>query len=174
MITLNKGRNVMAKLFNGVGAEIGVEQGVYSEIICQADPRTKLFCVDAWKTYSVYRDHTRQIKLDNFFAIAKKRLAPYGCNIIRAFSSDALLQFNDNSLDFVYIDANHRFDSVFFDIKEWTKRVKPGGIVAGHDYTSNENNNDVIAAVSTYCRKHKISYEVWLGDEIASWLFIKP
>jgi predicted O-methyltransferase YrrM len=42
--------------------------------------------------------------------------------------------FLDNSLDFVYIDAGHRFDDVVQDIIKWTKKVRKGGIISGHDY----------------------------------------
>lgn len=62
-----KSRNDLAKLFNGTGAEIGVEQGVFSEIICQNNFNVKLFCIDAWILYEAYRDHMRQDKLNRFY-----------------------------------------------------------------------------------------------------------
>ncbi len=47
---------------------------------------------------------------------------------------DALEDFEDNSLDFVYIDGDHNFKHISEDIYEWTKKVRSGGIVSGHDY----------------------------------------
>ena len=49
-------------------------------------------------------------------------------------SMDAVRTFDDNSLDFVYIDGNHDFLNVTQDINAWFKKVRPGGILAGHDY----------------------------------------
>lgn len=44
-------------------------------------------------------------------------------------------QFEDNSIDLVFIDGDHRYSSVVKDIKSWFPKVKKGGFIAGHDYT---------------------------------------
>lgn len=49
-------------------------------------------------------------------------------------SSVASTRFKDNSLDFVYIDAAHDYDSVKSDIETWIVKIKPGGMMAGDDY----------------------------------------
>src|SRR3990167_6747852 len=53
---------------------------------------------------------------------------------IRDYSMNAVKDFEDNSLDFVYIDGDHCFESATNDIAEWSKKVRPGGIVSGDDY----------------------------------------
>ena len=40
----------------------------------------------------------------------------------------------DDSLDFVYIDANHAFDAVNRDLRKWFPKLRNGGVFAGHDY----------------------------------------
>jgi hypothetical protein len=115
-----------------VGVEIGVEEGIYSEKLCQAG--LKLFSVDPWLDYPGYRRWKMQDRLDKAYATAKAKLAPYDCTIIRKTSMDALKDFEDGSLDFVYIDGHHGFKFVAEDLFEWTKKVKKGGIIAGHDY----------------------------------------
>lgn len=50
-------------------------------------------------------------------------------------SMEAVNDFPPRSLDFVYIDADHRFPFVAEDIYYWYWRVKRGGIIAGHDYS---------------------------------------
>jgi len=55
---------------------------------------------------------------------------------------DALEDFEDESLDFVYIDGNHKFRYIAADIVEWEKKVRPGGVVSGHDF---------IQATSRWC-----------------------
>jgi len=54
--------------------------------------------------------------------------------ILRMESFDAAQQFEDGSLDMVFIDANHSYESVQADVAVWTLKVKPGGIIGGHDY----------------------------------------
>ena len=90
--------------------------------------------MDAWQVYRGYRDHVTQEKLDNFYKATLYRLAPYDIEVIREFSLNAIAQISDNSLDFVYIDGNHELPYVINDIIEWSKKVRKGGIVSGHDY----------------------------------------
>jgi hypothetical protein len=49
-------------------------------------------------------------------------------------SLDAVRAVADRSLDFVYIDGHHNFQNVTNDIVEWSRKVRFGGIIAGHDY----------------------------------------
>lgn len=49
-------------------------------------------------------------------------------------STDVARQFADESIDFVFIDAAHDYDNVRADLIAWTGKVRPGGIIAGHDY----------------------------------------
>lgn len=53
---------------------------------------------------------------------------------IRMKSVDAAKSYTDHSLDFVFIDAQHDYESVKEDILAWKDKVKPGGFLAGHDY----------------------------------------
>lgn len=177
IVNLDSTREDLALEFKGIGVEIGVEQGAYSEIICQVDNVEKLYSIDAWKAYSRYRDHTRQQKLDNFYELSKKKLEPYNCVIIRKFSDDAAKDFLDESLDFVYIDANHDYEHVYNDIYVWIKKVKSGGIISGHDYTRRRGQDHlyaVIDAVNDFCEKNNIlELFVYRKDQPASWKFIK-
>jgi hypothetical protein len=116
------------------GVEIGVEIGKFSERLCKKNPDLHLYSIDPWKHYSDYRDHVDQGKLDAFYEETKNRMASYNCTIIRKFSMDAVKDFADRSLDFVYIDGNHNFQNVTNDICEWRKKVRVGGILSGHDY----------------------------------------
>ena len=131
-----KDRNELVNYFVELGfkkgAEVGVEQGVYSEVICKAG--LELFAIDAWQAYDGYRDHVNQKKLDRFHEATKELLKPYNCGVIKGFSLDIVKQFEDESLDFVYIDCNHEFQNVTNDIAEWEKKVKKGGIIALHDF----------------------------------------
>jgi hypothetical protein len=76
---------------------------------------------------------------------------------------DAVRDIELESLDFVYIDGNHSFDYVMQDLIEWSKRVRRGGIVSGHDYY-HFRNAGVVEAVDVYTHCHGIK-EWFLTNE---------
>jgi len=159
-----------------VGAEIGVDEGIYSEVLCKANPELHLYCVDAWTAYQGYRDYTRQTTLNTHYETAMKKLAPYNCTVIRKFSMDAVNDFKDQSLDFVYIDASHEFLHVTEDICKWSDKVRVGGIVSGHDYkrTSNAWICQVRDVVPAWTNAHKIyPWFITHPRDTQSWMWVK-
>lgn len=116
------------------GAEIGVYKAAFTEKFCQAG--LKMFAIDPWMAYQgAGRTQQEQERQNFLFGHAGRTLAPYkDCEIIRSTSMDALKYFADGSLDFVYLDGDHSFKHIAADIEEWSKKVKKGGIIAGHDY----------------------------------------
>lgn len=73
---------------------------------------------------------------EGLFNLCTQNLKPVkkAVKIIRADSMDAVKTYADESLDFVFIDGSHDYDSVCKDIDAWLPKVKPYGILAGHDY----------------------------------------
>jgi hypothetical protein len=120
-----------------VGAEIGTAHGRYAEWMFSKIKGLKLSCIDPWVPYPRYVEmcdsEGKQI-YEDMFENAQKRLMGKDVTFIRKYSIDAVKDFPDGSLDFVYIDANHTFEYVIADISEWERKVRKGGIVAGHDY----------------------------------------
>lgn len=158
-------RKDLAKLFKGVGVEVGVERAWFAKAICNLNPDTKLFCIDPWKFYEGYREHVPQERLDEFYQESIKRMEGLNCEIIRGFSLEEVNKFEDNSLDFVYIDANHEYEYVKKDIEAWYNKVKVGGILSGHDY----NTDGVKRAVDERFN----NVEIYDGDKSPSWKIIK-
>ena len=133
----------LTELFNElgfkVGVEIGVSAGLYSKWLLQKINGLQLYCVDPWEAYEEYveqHDEQGQDNLNDIYDKALKRLEPFGDRVkfIRKYSMDAVNDFEDNSLDFVFIDGNHSFEYVVEDIARWNQKVKSGGIISGHDY----------------------------------------
>ena len=166
------------------GAEIGVWRGEFSEALCQANPALHLTCVDAWTPYWKYSDYRLMAKLDEAEADARRRLAPFVCTIIKAFSEDAAKRVKDSSLDFVYIDSNHEFEFVVRDLAAWIPKVRQGGIIAGHDYDARYKAIHVAQAVQGYTSAYNIRPWFVLGrrktrrgeprDRERSFLWVKP
>lgn len=177
---------LLADLGLNKGVEMGVETGLYSEVLCKANPNIDLSSVDAWTAYHGYRDHVSQEKLDGFMEKTKERLVPYRATVIKGFSMDVVKQFEDGSLDFVYIDGNHELQHTINDICEWQKKVRTGGIVAGHDYILRNNPGylmHVPHAVHAYIDSYNIRPLFILGakddprplrDSSRSWFYVKP
>ena len=164
-----------------VGAEIGTEAGRYAEEICRAIPGVKLHCIDPWQAYDRYEDHREQSRMDHFYNVALSRLVhqnSFDVELIRAPSLDAVHRFKPASLDFVFIDGNHHFDFVVQDIIAWSPIVRPGGIVAGHDYKPEGSEKTpipfgVIEAVNAYTAAHKIHpWFVARGDKCPTWFWV--
>jgi|TARA_Y100000310_G_C20673115_1_gene811378 SAM-dependent methyltransferase len=190
----NMGRDDMADLFAelgfNIGAEIGVFKGKYSEVLCKANPKLKLYGVDAWRLDAhepgVFVGGERQSLFDGFLMETLERMAPYqNYKIVQKLSMDAVKDFEDESLDFVYIDAGHDFTSVTNDLHFWLKKVKPGGIMSGHDYARYPFHKyiHVKRVLEAYCWSYKLlplfivgSHEVKEGeirDRYRSWFFVK-
>ena len=175
-IQLPHKRDELTRLFKElgykVGAEIGVDRGLYAEELCKANPSVKLFCIDPWKVYKDYEDMQDSHYMNINYTHTKKRLAPYNCEIIKKSSMGAIKDFAPESLDFVYIDANHTYKYVLEDIKKWSKIVKPGGIVSGHDYIWRSHGHkkyDVKNAVDLYVKENNLT--LFLLNP-SSWFFI--
>jgi hypothetical protein len=169
----NAGRVQLAGLFHELGytrgVEVGTEAGKYALILCQNNPGLHLSCVDMWSVYPGYRDYDgRDDYLQSTYARAAEKLKSYNVDFIRAYSMDAVNQFQDASLDFVYIDANHEWPFVTQDIYYWARKVRPGGIVAGHDYYMSDLRDSrchVKHAVIGYCNAFRISPWFLLGRQ---------
>lgn len=125
---------------NGVGVEVGVEKGKFSDILLEKSELSKLHSIDLWKNLpqEIYNDINNLT--DEQHLVNKKEteelLKKYGQRsvIIQDDSVIASKMFKDNSLDFVYIDANHSYKNCKDDIKAYWPKVKIGGIISGHDY----------------------------------------
>jgi len=169
------------------GAEIGVYKGEFSEKLCRTG--LKLYAIDPWKIYEGFGNSRGQARLDFQYEHTKRFLAPYpNCAIIRKTSMEAVEDFADGSLDFIYIDANHDFRYIAEDLSEWTKKVRPGGIVSGHDYFYTktgigETNWHVAFILKAYIGAYNIPNWYLIGsketkqdekrDKWRSWMFIK-
>jgi hypothetical protein len=113
-------------------AEVGCYGGESSEIFAASGKFQAIHCVDCWNTIMAGGYVTADAE-PAFDAVAAR--FPDILKKHKAISVEAARGFPDATLDLVYIDAAHDYRSVQSDIHAWTPKVKPGGFVAGHDYT---------------------------------------
>lgn len=92
---------------------------------------------------------------------ARHNLKDLPVNIKKGTSLGMCRKYKNNSLDFVFIDGSHQYEDVKKDIKAWLKKVKKGGILAGHDY----NNTNVKRAVDELLPDAKpVSATSWIFE----------
>ena len=171
---------LMAEMECKVGAEIGVEQGRYSSSLLRKIPGLKLYCIDCWESYEGYRMN-KQNKVDLFYQRTIERLESLeGANyeIIKKYSMDAVKDFEDESLDFVFIDGNHEFQSCTNDIAEWSKKVKKGGLIMGHDYETRDAGYEQIEVEDvikgwTHAKGIKVWFITGELDRSNTWFWVK-
>lgn len=117
---------------NPIGAEIGVFRGELScRLLANKDDLT-LYMVDSWQKHGDFG----AIEMENFYKHARTAtsFAASRAKPIKKTSAEAAKDFANMSLDFAFIDADHNYMSVRQDIHTWLPKIKPGGILCGHDY----------------------------------------
>lgn len=157
----------------GAGVEVGTLFGGYAKVIASTWAG-RLHCVDLWQRQpdSVYKDGANAVA-EQAYAQARGLLEPLGVNLIRCDSVKAAEMFEDEYLDFVYLDANHAVDAIRADIRAWFPKVKVGGLFCGHDFYiryDNDTNSDAQTAVLEFSeRVQQYPQITWCS----SWFFIK-
>lgn len=151
MIHSKKHTRALAKIFGRrlhplrFGVEVGVWAGNNSANLLRQFPSLHLIMVDRWSAtaYSQLEMDKRmrtKAKPDYDLALkmARNRTAFAGSRrtIMIGHSVNASAIVRPHSQDFVFIDADHSYASVLTDIAAWRNKVRPGGILSGHDYNS--------------------------------------
>jgi predicted O-methyltransferase YrrM len=132
---------------DGVCAEIGTWRGDFAAAILSASSPGQLYLVDSWEyrteekyEQACYGGHAQagQEGMDAMYqrVIDRFRSEIDSGRILvqRARSVDAAASFSDESLDWVYIDADHSYEGVKRDLDAYYRVVKSGGFLAGDDY----------------------------------------
>ncbi len=153
--------------FVEVGSWLGRSTAYMAEAIrfeTYQKPPIRFFAVDTWLGSGDPWWDDAIAKLGDVAAIWRENMERCGVadyvEAIQLPSVEAAKRFPDCSLDFVFIDADHRFDSVVADIRAWRPKVR--GVIAGHDY--DERWPGVIQAVQQEFAKFRTWERCWIVD----------
>lgn len=148
---------------NLIGLEIGVDRGASSEYLLNSIPNLKLYGIDPYVDYQdwwgwVSWSETSYIEMRNRLDKFDERFV-----LVRKTSDNAAAQFEDESLDFVFIDGIHTYEQVTLDCKNYYSKVKKGGFFCGHDYTSVEGVGVAVREFAASLNKevHTCNQDVW-------------
>jgi len=169
-------RHDVAKLVNpgGVGIELGVAEGVFSERVLRKSSLSFLYGVDM---YAGDRGHD----IDQYRR-ALARLMPFRGRqtILKMRFDEALSLFPDEYFDFIYVDGYaHTGEEEGRTLVDWYPKLRPGGIFAGDDYSPDWPK--VVAAVDAFCSNHGLGLNVIdcrepgsVWSEYPTWWTSKP
>lgn len=140
---------------DGLGVEIGVAGGLFSDAILRYSELKRLYSIDAWA------DHHD----DDEYLTCVRRLRKFGTRsvVMRMLFDDALMHFPDDSMDFVYIDAyahTGQQDGKLLD--DWWPKLKKGGLFSGHDY--DDAWPLTVKAVDAFCARQGLKVAVVSPD----------
>jgi len=140
--------------------EIGSHLGESSTLVLGFPQIKKLHCIEA-------SQESCEILQQKF----SKDIQKSRCSIIHEISDIAERHFINESVDVVYIDANHSFESVSKDIENYYHKVKSCGFFAGHDYSNAWPG--VKEAVNNFIINYGYSPKDLIVFSDSSWLFRK-
>ncbi|TAN49230.1 MAG: class I SAM-dependent methyltransferase [Rhodospirillales bacterium] len=149
-----------------VCGEIGTAVGDFAQQILDRAAPTRLHLIDPWRHIDVpeYQldsnnvdDAEGQRRYESVCARFDRHAANGQVVIHRALSVQEADSFPDNYFDFVYIDGDHTKPAVAADLRAFDRKVKPQGLIMGHDYVTHPNfiakSFGVVEAVNEFVRE---------------------
>lgn len=165
----------------GSGLELGVAFGENAEQILLKSKLELLYLVDPWNYVPDqnpvgYGDPIRDWQGCYDYCVRKLSPFEYRCCVLRMVSTEAASLIDNDSLDFIYIDANHMSPYIDEDLALWYGKLKSGGVFGGHDYYNLKNKAytcDVKDAVDSFVGRNDIELHT-LPAKDSSWYTVKP
>ncbi len=169
-----------------VGAEVGVCRGVMSAHLLGNRADLVLHLVDGWcankpgsaawkwgEGHNQFCNTQTPKQVEDNYQATLRVLGKYAdrSEVHRGRSVPVARTFADRSLDFVFIDADHRYESVVADITAWLSKVRPGGWIGGHDYGLPELDGAVNRAADEFATRSGLDLEL---DDFFTWFVRLP
>lgn len=152
-IALTKHCSTLLQLSNPTIAEVGVFHGHFSQILLDIFSPSKLYLID---TFYVNDHITHKFDAAHHFPYVKNRFKDLDTvEFLPGLSWDMLASIPNNTLDYIYIDADHTYASVTNDINVAVQKIKPGGIIQFNDYCTTHGYG-VLEAVNEFIEENDV------------------
>jgi hypothetical protein len=162
-----------------VMAEVGVAEGDFAAAILARVAPSALHLIDPWlrqdrADYAADPNNAAPDEQERRHGavVARFRDAP-AVRVHRAFSTDQAARFGDGSLDAVYIDAMHTHDAVIADLGAFAPKLKPDGLLFGHDFVSHPNarqmNFGVVGGVVEFAKRSGFEIVALTSESFATY-----
>lgn len=133
----NQIKDIISSLENPVICEVGVRFGDNFKNMLTNNV-SEAYGIDIWQNTGLDGQNDAlctQEELDSQYnLVIEKFKSDNRVKIIRDYSVNCAKLFSDEYFDFIYLDADHTYQSVLEDLNSWWPKIKKGGILSGHDY----------------------------------------
>lgn len=128
----------------GLGAEVGVQRGIFSTHIRSIWNGERLLCIDPWVPYYGVRNDAAAHEQYRQEAIGTLTGTGKAFTIMRMTALEAAAQLarEGAQFDFVFLDGDHDYQPLKEELEVYWPLIKAGGILAGHDYITDGWHND--------------------------------
>jgi hypothetical protein len=151
--------DLAAPLLNddSITVEIGSARGWWAHRFLKQLPG-KLYCVDLWAGSGWRRNQMPRTipgTMAHFYIWLENVYPHFGtrCFALRGFSDK--VRYKPLQIDFLFVDGGHTYRTVLLDLKTWVPRMRPGGLIVGHDW---------VGKWASHVRRAVREY--WPGEEI--------
>lgn len=165
--------------------EVGVKDGEFFSHLVKNNPKLAV-AVDLWDSYTNDNQNDLNyslLEIQKFEESFRKKFS--NSKILKMSSIQTSTMFDDNTFDLVYIDADHTYESVKYDLNFWYPKIKSGGIFAGHDYCEyyievSKTRFGVVDAVNEFVKENNLYDKFHVTkkgspeDYWKSWVIFKP
>jgi predicted O-methyltransferase YrrM len=126
---------------NPIGVEIGSAEGTTTEYLLSTIDTLKLTSIDPYTRYIDWDDKQPACEENRVQLLQKTEAYADRFTLVEKTSDDAVSQFKDASLDFVFVDGLHTYEQVKKDCDNYWPKIKKGGLLIGHDFARIEGVN---------------------------------
>lgn len=156
--------------FVELGAWMGKSTSFMAIEIANSGKNIKFDAIDTWNgsiNENLHKDIINNLNetLYNKFLNNISCVSDY-INPIKGYTYNVVNNYEDKSLDFIFIDASHDYESVKKDIVDWYPKLKDNGIIAGHDYNI-KNWPGVVKAVNEFFGEENV---ILFKKDTISWM----
>lgn len=140
-------------------AELGTDEGDFSEKILSITDPDELYLIDVWGSQEYSDRSVEEVK-----SRYADQIADGTVELLPERPEAALERFEDEFFNWVYIDTTHTYEQTLKELKIGRQKVKPDGVIAGHDYCLGDVPEGrwygVISAVHEFCAEYewKLTY----------------
>jgi len=188
MYVLLATREQLAKLLRpgGIGLEIGVATGDFSQVLLDAAKPAKLHLIDPWayQLDPAYRPDVNNVAQQEserrYRSVCARFEAATRAGLVeihRATSEDAVSRFPDAYFDWIYIDGAHHYEACASDLRLYAPKVKPDGLILGHDYSAGDDarrmNFGVVQAVNEFVAAGLAEFLALTHEQFPSYVLAK-
>lgn len=116
--------------------EIGCHMGESTMMIASTDIFKTIYAIDPYKgeeKFNKIEGHSWEDIKKEFFINTRHF---DNIKLIEDYSYNVVDNFEDKSIDFIYIDGEHDYESVKKDIELYLPKLKDSGIIGGHDFST--------------------------------------